>query len=62
MVGDFSNKDGGLRPVLEGKKPIGSLHTADNAGLGLGLAQAISVAELLEIAVAFSHVTLRQAM
>ncbi|MER9915015.1 hypothetical protein NKJ71_30840 [Mesorhizobium sp. M0050] len=60
MVGDFSNKDGGLRPVLEAKKPIGSLHTADNAGLGLP--QAISVAELLEIAVAYSHVTLRQAM
>jgi flagellar motor protein MotB len=46
MSGSTSNMDKGLKPVLDGKKPIGSLHPADNAGLGL--ARAISVAELLE--------------
>lgn len=46
MAGDYSNMDSGLKPVLDGEKPIGSLHPADNAGLGL--ARAISVAELLE--------------
>ncbi|RWC23243.1 MAG: hypothetical protein EOS51_08225 [Mesorhizobium sp.] len=46
MSGSVSNMDKGLKLVLDGKKPIGSLHPADNAGLGL--ARAISVAELLE--------------
>ncbi|MDQ6436358.1 OmpA family protein [Mesorhizobium sp. LHD-90] len=46
MSGSVSNMDKGLKPVLDGKKPVGSLHPADNAGLGL--ARAISVAELLE--------------
>ncbi|PBB52954.1 MULTISPECIES: OmpA family protein [Mesorhizobium] len=45
MSGYASNLDRGLKPVLDGQKPIGSLHPADNAGLGL--ARAISVAELL---------------
>jgi flagellar motor protein MotB len=46
MSGSTSNMDRGLKPVLDGKRPIGSLHPADNAGLGL--ARAISVAEFLE--------------
>jgi flagellar motor protein MotB len=46
MAGDFSNLDRDLRPVLEGKKAIKTLHPADNAGLGL--ARAISVAGVLE--------------
>ncbi|WP_348639283.1 MULTISPECIES: hypothetical protein [unclassified Mesorhizobium] len=46
MSGDSSNMDRGLRPVLERKEPIGYLHPADNAGLGL--ARAISVAKFLE--------------
>ncbi|GLS29402.1 OmpA family protein [Mesorhizobium albiziae] len=46
MAGAVSNMDKGLKAVLDGEKPIASLHPADNAGLGL--ARAISVAELLE--------------
>ncbi|PZV37135.1 hypothetical protein [Mesorhizobium kowhaii] len=46
LAGDFSNMDSGLKPVLDGKTPIGSLHPADNAGLRI--VRAISVAALLE--------------
>ncbi|WP_245443812.1 OmpA family protein [Mesorhizobium sp. DCY119] len=46
MSGSISNMDKGLKSVLDGQRPIGSLRPADNAGLGL--ARAISVAELLE--------------
>lgn len=46
MSGDSSNMDRGLRSVLERKEPVGFLHPADNAGLGL--ARAISVAKFLE--------------
>lgn len=45
MAGEFSNMDKGLQPVLSGKVEIGSLHPADNAGLGL--ARAISVTSIL---------------
>lgn len=46
MSGDSSNMDRGLKSVLERKEPVGFLHPADNAGLGL--ARAISVAKFLE--------------
>ncbi|ESZ28325.1 hypothetical protein X732_32030 [Mesorhizobium sp. L2C066B000] len=45
MAGESSNMDKGLQPVLSGKVEIGSLHPADNAGLGL--ARAISVTSVL---------------
>lgn len=45
MAGEMSNMDKGLRPVLTGKMGVGSLHPADNAGLGL--ARAISVTSIL---------------
>jgi flagellar motor protein MotB len=41
-----SNIDKDLKSVLDGKKPIGSLHPADNAGLGL--ARALAVARVLK--------------
>ncbi|RVB09048.1 hypothetical protein EN918_36915, partial [Mesorhizobium sp. M7A.F.Ca.CA.004.05.1.1] len=45
MSGDSSNMDRGLQPVLARKMDIGTLHPADNAGLGL--ARAISVTGIL---------------
>ncbi|MER9675026.1 hypothetical protein [Mesorhizobium sp. M0208] len=45
MAGDSSNMDRGLQPVLARKMDIGTLHPADNAGLGL--ARAISVTSIL---------------
>ncbi|MEI9431724.1 hypothetical protein [Mesorhizobium sp. Cs1299R1N3] len=45
MSGQSSNMDKGLQPVLAGKVEIGTLHPADNAGLGL--ARAISVTSIL---------------
>lgn len=45
MSGESSNMDKGLQPVLAHKVEIGTLHPADNAGLGL--ARAISVTSIL---------------
>ncbi|RWE32285.1 MAG: hypothetical protein EOS78_24555 [Mesorhizobium sp.] len=45
MSGESSNMDKGLQPVLAHKLQIGTLHPADNAGLGL--ARAISVTSIL---------------
>jgi flagellar motor protein MotB len=46
MAGDFSNMDRGLQRVLQGGRPVATLHPADNAGLGL--ARALSVANVLK--------------
>ncbi len=45
MSGQSSNMDKGLQPVLARKVEVGTLHPADNAGLGL--ARAISVTSIL---------------
>ncbi|WP_032936474.1 hypothetical protein [Mesorhizobium sp. WSM3626] len=45
MSGQLSNMDKGLQPVLARKVEVGTLHPADNAGLGL--ARAISVTSIL---------------
>jgi flagellar motor protein MotB len=45
-ISGVSNIDHDLKAVLDGSEPIGSLHPADNAGLGL--ARALAVANVLK--------------